>query len=98
MKTLTEESRLLLKTYCTLKGITGEIDEHGNVLEVKKVKGQDSQKTVLGITVKTKGPDHEEKVIKSSLQELMSQCIGVTYDPNAIVQELIRVGLLEGQK
>ena len=89
---------LLLKTYCTMKGIKGEIDEHGNVLTVTKTKGENSTRTILGINVKTKGPDIEVKTITTSLQEMMGQCMGIEYDPNDIVRELIRVGLLDGKR
>lgn len=98
MKKLTEENRLLLKTYCTLKGISGEIDEHGNILEVTKTKGPEKVTTVLGVSFKTKGPDMEIKTIKTSLAELMGQLMGKEYDPNNIVSQLIRIGLLEDQK
>ena len=98
MKKLTDDNILLLKTYCAMKGIKGEIDDFGNVLEVTKVEGPKSKKTILGIEISTKGPDIEVKTIKTSLQELMGQCVGVEYDPNAIVIELVRVGLLSGQR
>lgn len=98
MKKLTEESRLLLKTFCTLKGISGEIDDFGNVLEVKKIEGPKKVTTILGVPVKTKGPDIEEKTIKTSLAELMGQMMGTEYDPNSIVTQLVKIGLLEGQK
>lgn len=97
MKKLTEENKLLLKTYCTLKGISGEIDDFGNVLETKKEEGKEKKTTVLGISVKTKGPEIEVKTIKHSLAELMGTVMGAEYDPNDIVLTLVKIGLLEGK-
>lgn len=80
MKELSEKSKQKLKLMLADKGMTNvEIDDFGNVIQV-------TPKTGIG-AVFNRGV--ESGKIVTTLQTLSAEVLGIEYDPNAIVTEIV---------
>lgn len=87
MKELTEENILLLKVICAKLGIKGDVDKYGNVFDAESTEETDVERRILGwkFTVKRKQVNRK-RIPVMTLGEIIARCMGVSYDPNAIVK------------
>lgn len=79
MKELTARSKQTLKLILAEKGYTGvEVDNYGNVIEVKRPPS---------LIAKLFGVKETGKVV-TTITELGSKAMGLEYDPNEVVKNL----------